>query len=135
VESDLPFLPDDVGSAWTTEAQVDVAGINSMEKTLILGECKWTFATVDRDVLAALVESKVERIVPSQGHWRLYLLGFSRSGWTAEAGQYQRWVQQQKPAGKNWQVTGMRLLDLRQVDMDLARWSDEPGGDAEEIRI
>ncbi|HPH98285.1 MAG TPA: ATP-binding protein [Anaerolineaceae bacterium] len=135
VESDLPFLPDDVGSAWTTEAQVDVAGINSMEKTLILGECKWTFAPVDRDVLAALVESKVERIVPSQGHWRLYLLGFSRSGWTAEAGQYQRWVQQQKPAGKNWQVTGMRLLDLRQVDMDLARWSDEPGGDAEEIRI
>jgi uncharacterized protein len=36
----LPFLPDQVGSAWTKKAQVDVVGINSMEKTLILGECK-----------------------------------------------------------------------------------------------
>ena len=38
----LPFLPDQVGSAWTKNAQVDVVGINSMEKTLLLGECKWS---------------------------------------------------------------------------------------------
>ena len=27
-----------------------------------------------------------------------------------------------QPAGKNWRVTGMRLLDLAQVDQDLAAW-------------
>ena len=36
----LPFEADQVGSAWTRQAQVDVAGINCMEKTLYLGECK-----------------------------------------------------------------------------------------------
>ena len=47
----LPYLPDKVGSAWTAEAQVDVVGINSMEKTLILGECKWTRTPNNRKAL------------------------------------------------------------------------------------
>lgn len=36
----LPVLVDQVGSAWTRTAQVDVVGINSMGKVLVLGECK-----------------------------------------------------------------------------------------------
>ena len=54
----LPFMPDDVGSAWNADTRIDVAGMNPMEKTLILGECKWTLSPVDRDVLSKLVEEK-----------------------------------------------------------------------------
>ena len=89
----LPFMPDDVGSAWNADAQIDVVGINTMEKTLILGECKWTLSPVDRDVLSKLVEEKTGKIIPEQGNWRVYYLGFSRSGWTSEALAYQKSIQ------------------------------------------
>ena len=131
----LPFLPDDVGSAWNAEAQIDVVGINTMEKTLILGECKWTLSPVDRDVLSKLIEQKTSKIVPEQGNWRVYILGFSRSGWTSEAMAYQKSIQNLLPRGKNWQVVGIRLLDLKQVDHDLEAWSAYVEPDQDEIKI
>jgi AAA+ ATPase superfamily predicted ATPase len=129
----LPFLPDKVGGAWNSSVQIDVAGINTMEKTLILGECKWTTAPVDRDVLAKLVEEKTQKIVPSEGKWRVFFLGFSRSGWTDAALQYSKEFQNRKLTGENWHVVGMRLVDLNQLDQDLERWSVPSGPEHEEI--
>lgn len=63
----LPFLPNTIGSAWNSSAQIDVAGGNTMEKTIILGECKLTLSPVDRNVLSALVEKKTTQIVPVEG--------------------------------------------------------------------
>ena len=80
----LPHLVDQVGSVWSKTAQVDVAGINSMEKTLVLGECKWSPAMMGTDVLDQLL-SKVGRVVPQRGNWRVICLGFARGGWSTEA--------------------------------------------------
>jgi len=118
--------------------QIDVAGINTMEKTLILGECKWTTSPVDQDMLMKLVEEKVGKIipteiVPSEGKWRVYILGFSRSGWTEEAIQYQKELQKRKYKGENWQAVGMRLVDLNQLDQDLEQWSEPTSSIPEEI--
>lgn len=124
VRQALPFLVDEVGSAWNPQAQIDVAGINSMEKTLLLGECKWTLSPVEENVLFDLVEHKTKLIVPHQGKWRVYYLGFSRSGWSDTALAYQARLNKQLPGGENWSCAGMRLLDLTQVDNDLAQWSD-----------
>jgi hypothetical protein len=44
-----------------------------MEKTLVLGECKWTLSPVDRDILISLVEEKTAHIVPKQGYWRIFI--------------------------------------------------------------
>lgn len=129
----LPFLPDQVGSAWNSSAQIDVAAINPMEKTLILGECKWTTSPVDRDVLAKLVEEKTQKIVPSEGQWRVFFLGFSRSGWTNEALRYSQELQNRKITGQNWHTVGIRLVDLNQLDQDLERWSEPAGLEPEEI--
>ena len=122
-KGDLPFLPDQVGSAWNSAAQIDVAGINTMQKTLVLGECKWTLSPVGRGVLEELIEEKTARVVPEQGSWRIFYLGFSRSGWKEEALDYQNQIEQRPPIGKNWQIVGLRLLDLEQVDQDLERWA------------
>ena len=124
----LPFMPDEVGSAWNRTAQVDVVGINTMEKTLILGECKWTLEAAPRKVIAELVEEKTARIVPEQGRWQVYFLGFSRSGWSSGATAYAAELQQAPPSGENWTCAGLRLVDLSQVDSDLAMWSDVRGG-------
>jgi uncharacterized protein len=118
----LPFLPDQVGSAWNRHVQIDVAGINRMEKTLILGECKWGQTAIERPVLSNLIE-KAQQIVPTQGKWRVYFLGFSRSSWTSGAYAYQNEVENNPISGNNWRSAGMRLLDLNQVDHDLEEWS------------
>lgn len=119
----LPFMPDQVGSAWDRTVQVDVVGINRMEKTLILGECKWTQEAVERKVMADLVEEKAAKVVPTQGKWQVYFLGFSRNGWTSGALAYQDEINRHPVKGSNWKSVGMRLLDLGQVDDNLAAWT------------
>jgi hypothetical protein len=120
----LPFAPDRVGSVWTRSAQVDVVGINRMEKTLFLGECKWGMGESGRKVLTTLVE-KTGEVVPSDGTWQVYYLGFDRAGWTAAAQDYACTVGAgggDTPAG-NWTVAGFRLVTLEELDADLARWT------------
>lgn len=119
----LPFMPDQVGSAWNREAQIDVVGLNRMEKTMILGECKWTLVEVERKVMAELVEEKASKIIPEQGQWRVYFLGFSRSGWTTGARAYQYEINQRPISGMNWISAGMRLVTLEDLDADLTTWS------------
>ncbi len=129
----LPFLPDQVGSAWTKKAQVDVVGINSMEKTLILGECKWSPHVMDHTVLEDLIQKTAE-FIPSQDRWRVHYLGFARGGWTNTARAFAKSLDSVKTGGENWQSTGITLLDLIQVDQDLVKWSSSKT-DAEEIQI
>ncbi len=119
---DLAFAPDQVGSAWTRKTQVDVVGVNTMEKTLILGECKWSPQRVGPGVLDDLVAKTVE-IVPRQGNWTVYYLAFARGGWTEEAMALARILARSKGSEGNWQTVGMRLLDLDRVDADLIRWT------------
>ena len=119
----LPVMSDHVGSAWNSKAQVDVVGINSMEKKLILGECKWTLASNERKVMAELVEEKAAKIIPMHGKWEVYFLGFSRSGWTSGALAYQEEINGQPIQGENWVSTGMRLITLDELDHDMAQWT------------
>lgn len=119
----LPVRPDHVGSAWNAKAQVDVVGINTREKTILLGECKWTLSANDRKVMKELVEEKAGRVVPSQGKWKVHFLGFSRSGWTAGAQTYQEEIDRQPVRGENWVSVGMKLLTLNDLDRDLALWT------------
>lgn len=122
VHDRLPFQPDQVGGTWTKKAQIDVVGINSMEKTLFLGECKWSMRRMDRDVLETLV-GKTSEFIPAGGRWRVYFLGFARGGWTDDASKYAKSFENTRPAGENWQGVGIDLLGLEQVDHDLAAWS------------
>ena len=119
----LPLYPDQVESAWTREAQVDVVGINSMEGHLVLGECKWTAGRGKADTLRELVEKKAPKFIPAQQKWQVFYLGFSRSGWNEQAQAYAAQINDQQPAGENWECVGMRLVDLEQVDGDLCAWA------------
>jgi len=119
----LPVQPDQVGSVWNAQAQVDVAGINSREKTLVLGECKWTLSSSDRKVMAELVQEKANLVVPGQGTWKVFFLGFSRSGWTSGARSYEKEIIQNPVQGANWVSVGMKLMSLEDLDRDLTRWT------------
>ncbi|MCX6053623.1 MAG: hypothetical protein NTZ74_01675 [Chloroflexi bacterium] len=115
----LPFEADRVGSAWTKTVQVDVVGINHMKKTLYLGECKWGTHACGREIVVDLV-GKTAEIIPSDGYWKVYYLGFARAGWTDAACLYAKEIKGLQ--GANWIVEGAELLSLDQVDQDLKQW-------------
>jgi AAA+ ATPase superfamily predicted ATPase len=118
----LPLPVDQVGSVWTQKAQVDVVGINTMEKTLVLGECKWGPQVMGRTVPVDLV-NKTAEIVPKQGQWRVLYLVFARAGWSEQAQTFAQEMKTTPPSGVNWRGTAMQLLDLDTVDQDLTVWS------------
>lgn len=121
---EAPFFADQVGNVWTKKAQVDVVGINSMEKTLILGECKWSPQAIGQQVLTDLVQ-KTDEVISGQGQWQVYYLGFARAGWTEAAKRFAQELSSSRLTGQNWQAMGMRLLDLDQIDKDLHRWATQ----------
>jgi len=122
-KGELPYLPDQVGSTWNAKAQVDVVGFNSMEKTLILGECKWTRSQTKPRVLKELIEKKTNNIIPEEGNWQIFFTGFSRSGWTSSALVYENQIMEELPSDSNWDASGIRLVDLAQLDQDLQKWT------------
>ena len=122
-KGELPYLPNQVGSAWNAKAQVDVVGYNAMEKTLILGECKWTRSLKSAKVLKTLIQEKVEKIISPTGNWHIFFTGLSRAGWTSGASNYAEQVRQNPPSGANWITSGIRLVDLAQIDKDLQNWT------------
>jgi len=117
----LPVMPDQVGSAWTRSAQVDVVGINRMERTLVLGECKWGRHPSDQDVLEKLATQAVE-FVPKDGRWRVLLLGFARTGWTDAARRFAQHLAGQS-LHEQTRLIGVELLDLKRIDDELAEWA------------
>ena len=119
----IPFLPDQVGNIWNKEAQIDVAGVNFMDKTLILGECKWNRRSMGVDVLKTLIE-KTDKVLPREGDWQVYYLGFSRLGWKQSALDFVRDFSAQRIRGKRWQAAGILLRNLSEVDQELADWTD-----------
>jgi uncharacterized protein len=119
----IPFLPDQIGSIWNKAAQIDVAGVNFMEKTLVLGECKWNRHRMGADVLKNLI-AKTDKVLPREGHWQVYYLGFSRLGWKQSALDFVRDFSDQGIGGERWQAAGILLRNLSEVDQELADWTD-----------
>ena len=93
-----------------------------MEKTRILGECKWSPKEMGPEILAAL-HVKTASVGPGQGNWRILYVGMAHGGWSASA---QLWANEiwAVPSGKNWQATSAVLVDLAKVDADFARWNN-----------
>lgn len=108
----LPFLPDSVGSHWSSKVQVDVAAINWKTHDILLGECKWGSDRVDRQVARELIEKKTPLVVkdlPERSDvWRVHYALFARSGFTPAA------VAEMKKVQGN-------LIDLKQIDTVLGR--------------
>jgi hypothetical protein len=68
---------------------------------------------------------RASAIIPKgEEDWQVYFVGFAAGGWTetavAEAGS----VIIDDKARRKWHAVGVRLVDLAQIDDDLAAWSD-----------
>ncbi len=108
----LPFAPDNIGSHWSRDVQVDVVAIAWREKHILLGECKWGDRPINRAVVTELIEDKTPKVLrglPGKGvGWTVHYAFFGRSDFTDEARTEAARVQ-------------ARLLNLEQLESDLAK--------------
>jgi hypothetical protein len=85
----LPFVPEIIGSHWSRHVQVDVVAINWQTHDILLGECKWGDAAVDRQTVRDLLERTIPLTLadlPDQGAgWQVYPALFTRAGATPAA--------------------------------------------------
>lgn len=87
----LDFVPQVIGSHWSRQVQVDVVAVDWQNRTLLLGECKWTGEAVDRKVVRELIETKSRLLFADMKvnvtDWRVHYVLFTRAGITESAQQ------------------------------------------------
>lgn len=119
----IPHTLQQVGGAWHRSAQIDVVGINDENHVLVVGDCHWQ----EEEATVAQFEillNRVGNIIPKHGKhmWQIYFVSFASSGWAKDAQGRANAMVARNNGGKNWQATGVQLIDLDRVDSDLAKW-------------
>ncbi len=82
--NEVPLPVEQVGSSWMRNYTFDVMGINRPERSLVLGVCSWESLPIDSSILRNLV-ARTPTIVPDEGEWSVYFLGFAQNSWTEDA--------------------------------------------------
>lgn len=124
-QGELPLPVEEVGSEWNKNHVIDVVGISEKERSLILGDCFWDNVPVGPKVIEDLIH-KTNIMVPKSGQpWSVYYVLFSAGGWSDEARQLAEQTALEGAASrrKRWHAVGVRLVDLKELDDDLMRWS------------
>jgi hypothetical protein len=119
----LPLPVERVGGFWLRSQEVELVGIDRLEKSLVLAACEWGSEPASAEVMEELVK-KTGVVVPDEGTWRVYYLGFSAAGWQPDTVERTEQLAASKQKGKNWECVGVRLLDLETVDEDLITWAE-----------
>ena len=119
----IPVPVEEVGSEWAKNYTIDVAGISDANQSLVLGDCYWRQRPMGLEAVEELLQ-KTPNIIPKKGdQWSVYYTLFSAGGWTDEARARADNLLTEVVRRKRWQPIGIRLLDLKEVDDDLGRWS------------
>jgi hypothetical protein len=106
----LPFEPEEVGSHWSRQVQVDAVAVNWHQRSILLGECKWGTDQVGQDVIRETLERKtplvLQTLPAAGGGWTAHYAFFARAGFTEAARALAR-------------THGALLVDLDRLDQDL----------------
>jgi AAA+ ATPase superfamily predicted ATPase len=76
----LAFLPERIGNWWEAQAEIDVVAISDLERSVLVGECKWSNHPVGVDVWEAL-QRKTRQMLGDTG-WQVRYVLFSKVGFT-----------------------------------------------------
>lgn len=133
---ELPVPLEEVGSEWGSRRRkkkrvsyrFDVAGIGSDEKgaALVLGDCYWTpDAPKGPKAIHELVRKTDYITLRRDDAISIYYTLFAAGGWSDKARAEAERITGEFEAsgGQKFNIVGIRLLDLIEVDNDLVRWS------------
>ena len=77
----LPFIPEQVGSWWQANNEIDLVLLDAEHATLV--ECKWAGRPVGIDILQGL-EKRVPAVLPETGKRAVSFAICARSGFTKQ---------------------------------------------------
>ncbi len=126
-EGALPFTVEEVGSEWRRSFTLDVAGIDEDKKQMVVGLCHWDGGPAGLERVEELVDHTRSVVPKDDDEWSVYYVGFAADGWTKEARQKAEEVARagrpSRRASNRWDIAGVCLMDLDDVDRDLAQWT------------
>ena len=123
--AELPVSVMAVGGEWKRKFAVHIAGIDEENRCMVLGCALWQKDPIGLEAIQELVQL-TKLILPRNEAWRVYYLGFSAFGWPENAqAEAERIVRGDRSGRSRWEVVGVRLLDLLEVDKDLTHWSED----------
>lgn len=120
----LPLKVTETGGAWYRLTNVPVVGIDKMNRHITFCAAKWNEQESDLSVISDLLarSQQILKTLDKPETWRVHYIGFSSHGWTSDAlagaDSFVRGVMQLQP----WKTEGVMLIDLNQMDEDLAAW-------------
>lgn len=122
-QGEIPVSIEEVGSEWARSSVIDVVGISDVDRSLVLGDCYWGPGPIGAKAVAELTKKTI-MVLPQDGQkWSVFYVLFSAFGWTEEAQEAAENLVAQSRSRKKWQIVGIRLLDLADLDRDLIAWS------------
>ena len=80
-QGQLSFLPERIGSWWDQNHEIDVVAVSDSERTLLVGECKWSSHPVGIDILEELKRKTQSMQAVKPWDHVSYIL-FAKSGFT-----------------------------------------------------
>lgn len=118
-----PAPIDEVGSEWTRSSTIHVVGVRDGTPTVVLGDCYWQ--RVDAGGALELLMQKATSLLSKRSDpWQVHLMLFSGAGWAEGAhDEVHQIVQTRGSRSRRWEPVSVELVDLEQVDADLAMWS------------
>jgi AAA+ ATPase superfamily predicted ATPase len=82
-QGNLPFLPERIGRWWTNHEEMDLVATSDVDKTALVGECKWSTKPVGINILEDL--QRKTHLLRLEGDWQqVHYALFSKSGFTPE---------------------------------------------------
>jgi len=79
----IPFWPEEVGSWWSSKAQIDLVGVHRERRSVLLGEVRWRRQPMNLADLEALQAKRKQWLGKERG-WDFWYVLYSRSGFTEE---------------------------------------------------
>jgi hypothetical protein len=79
----IPFWPEEIGSWWSSKAQIDLVAVQSARRSVLLGEARWRrekMSVADLDDLQA----RARHWLGEERGWELWYALYSRSGFSEE---------------------------------------------------
>ncbi|MCP4416269.1 MAG: ATP-binding protein [Chloroflexi bacterium] len=116
----IPLRIDEVGSEWKKNSELSVVGYSEEAGAVVIGDCFWLEAAAGLDALDSFM-GKANKIIANEAI-DVYFAVFSAKGWTDEAHRQAQAIVKRR-SRKQWNLQGVNLLDLDEVDRDLKEWS------------
>lgn len=122
--NEIPASIEFVGGVWSRSQYIPVAAINRQTRDVVIGGLFWQDKLASAEQLQAII-NLIDTFLPDKGEWNVSLINFAATGWSMSARTMADLVRPTGKIGKNSRLTAFLLLDLAQVDADLARWHGE----------